>query len=299
MEGILIRVAILDADIAVYQVSISCEREDNVKVVEETMDLYIREWLAVTSATKYLGYITESKENFRVKRAFTWKYKGQRKRDKPKWYLAMRQYVQEEWGFQNVRGIEADDALTIAAEILKSQGHDPIIVTEDKDLLQYPCLHYNPNKDKEVFRITEEQGHFNLWHQVITGDRTDNIPGVSHAITESRTGSYNKQVSEIDKPHQEKAHMYKKYPLQELYGGSTAEKYLKGFPPSEYAMRVWELYVDKYEDPEDEGSLGYGDLRFCETFDLIYMLTKAPEGVTVEVELKDPPSPKGVKFMDF
>jgi len=263
------------------------------------MDLYLKEWLAITNSDKYVGYITESKENFRIARAFTWKYKGQRKQDKPKWYLAMRQYVQDSWGIQNVRGIEADDALTIAAEFFKSQGQECVIVTEDKDLLQYPCLHYNPNKNNKVFEITPEQGHYNLWHQVITGDRTDNIPGISHAITESRTGSHNKQVTELPIPYPEKIHMYKRYPRQEQFGKTTAEQYLKQFPPDEYPMRVWELYVDKYEDLVDRGSQGYGDLRFHETFDLIYMLVKRPLGVEVLIEPKEPPGHSDIQFLDF
>lgn len=289
----------MDADIAVYHVSISCERESRLEVVKETMDLYIKNWLSCAGADEYVGYITESKANFRIQRASTWPYKGQRKKAKPKWYLAMREYVQEQWGFQNVIGIEADDALTIAAEKLKAEGKEPVIVTEDKDLLQYPALHYNPNKSHNVFRISEAEGHYNLWHQVITGDRTDNIPGVSHAITETRTGTYNRSISESDLLPEDKIKLFKKYPRQEQYGKSSAAKYLEQFPPEEYPLRVWELYVDKYEDLEDEGSYGYGDLRFHETFDLIYMLVKEPEGVEVLVEPKKPPVPEGIKFLDF
>lgn len=291
--------AVLDVDIAVYQVAISCEREKDLKVVKETMDLYLRDWLAITSSAKYVGYITDSKTNFRLKRATTWPYKGQRKADKPKWHSAMRQYVQEKWGVQNVVGIEADDALTISSEILKSLGYIPIIVTEDKDLLQYPCLHYNPNKSQHVFEVTPEEAHYNLWQQVITGDRVDNIPGVSHAITESTLGSYNRNISSLDLPHEEKMKLFRKYPLQEQFGPATASKYLNQFEPEEYALKVWELYVDKYEDPEDEGSEGYGDLRFYETFDLIYMLLVAPEGVEVLVEPRDSPAPEGIQFLEF
>lgn len=259
----------------------------------------MRNWLTVTNCDMYVGYITNSPANFRIERAFTWPYKGQRKKEKPKWLQAMRDYVVDEWNIKLVTGIEADDALTIAAEFFKSQGTECVIATEDKDLLQYPCLHYNPNKSTEVFEITSEQGHYNLWHQVITGDRTDNIPGVSHAITESSMGSYNLEVSGLDIHYKEKMGMYKKYPAQEQYGKATAEKYLKQFPPEEYPMRVWELYVDKYEDLEDEGSEGYGDMRFYETFDLIYMLTKRPLGVEVLIEPRESPSPKGINFLEF
>ncbi len=299
MGGIISRIAILDVDIAVYKVSLSCDRETNLDRVKETMDLFLKSWLTITNSDKYVGYITDSKTNFRIARAFTWPYKGQRSKEKPKWLKAMREYVVEEWGCQNVQGMEADDALTIAAEFFKSQGTECVIVTEDKDLLQYPCLHYNPNKSNEVFTITPEQGHYNLWHQVITGDRTDNIPGVSHAITESAMGLYNQGISKSDLHYKEKMKLFKKYPAQEQYGKATAEKYLKQFEPHEYPQKVWELYIDKYEDLEDEGSTGYGDLRFCETFDLIYMLVNRPLGVEVLIEPREPPSVKGITFLDF
>jgi hypothetical protein len=50
---------------------------------------------------------------------------------------------------------------------------------------------------------------------------------------------------------------------------------------------VWELYVDKYEDPEDPE--GYGDLRFLETFDLIFMLRVAPDDLEINFDLQRPP----------
>ncbi len=248
----------------------------------------------------YLGFITDSKSNFRLTRAVTWTYKGQRKTEKPKWYLALRDYVVRTWSCQNVVGIEADDALTIAAERLKALGFEVVIVTEDKDLLQYPCLHYNPNKSDVVFEITPDQAHYNLWSQVITGDRVDNIPGISHAITESSTGSFNRNISSLETlSPQEKLKLYKKYPRAEQYGPAAAQEYLHSYFPDDYPMAVLELYIDKYEDLEDEGSYGYGELRFYETFDLIYMLTEAPDGVEVDCEPKSPPGPRGVVFMEF
>lgn len=289
-------IAVLDVDIACYQVAISCKNETEEDVVKQTMDLYMLNWLEQVGTTQYVGYITESSKNFRLQVATTWPYKGQRKKDKPIWHKFLRQYVQDVWKCQNVIGIEADDALVIASKKLKELGYEPVIATEDKDLLQYPCLHYNPNRSKRVFRVSKEQGNYNLWHQVITGDRTDNIPGVSHAITESMTGRYNKQISDSDLPLEEKVKLFKKYPLQEQYGKAGAKKYLDLFEPEDYPRAVLELYIDKYEDLEDEGSKGYGELRFYETFSLIYMLEEEPDGVVVDLTVREPPVPDGIEF---
>lgn len=71
-------------------------------------------------------------------------------------------------------GYEADDALAI------EQTRDPegtVVCTQDKDLDQVPGWKYNFVKE-ELYYVTPHEAEYNLWHQVLTGDRVDNIPGV-------------------------------------------------------------------------------------------------------------------------
>lgn len=276
-------------DIPVYHCAISCENEIDFSEVASTVDYFLREWIRLAGATQYIGFITDSPTNFRIERAFTWPYKGNRKgKTQPKWYPAIREYVMDKWKVQMMVGVEADDALTIAADILKALGHTPVIVTEDKDLLQWPGLHYNKNKSDEVFEITEEQGFKNLWSQVITGDRTDHIPGVSQACHDTVTGNYNKSIkADASLTSDERRKLYKRYSHMELYGPAGALKYLECYPLEEWPVRTWELYVDKYED--GEGDEGFGDLRFLETFDLIFMLRVAPPDLEINFDLHVPP----------
>ena len=276
------RIAILDLDILVYHSAISCEKDLDWDNVTRTVDLLIGNWITATCSTHYVGFLTDSPSNYRNVLATTWPYKGHRKAgERPKYYEAIRTYMVEHWGAQIMVGIEADDALAVAHTYFESLGIESVIVTEDKDLLQVPGLHYNINKNKEVFRITEELGFRNLWLQVITGDRTDNIPGVSQACQESTTGTYNKSLAHLDS--KERVKLYKKYPLQELYGPATAYKYLKDVPLEQWPSKVLELYIDKYEWGDSDR--GYGELRFQETFDLIYMLRTEEEAM---VYLKEP-----------
>lgn len=110
--------------------------------------------------------------NFRDDVATLAVYKGNRKKDrKPKWYRDVREYLIKYQGAKVVNGIEADDALADA------QANDTVICSIDKDLLQVPGKHYNWVKEKKVL-VTPEQGHRLLWQQVLTGDSTDNIPGI-------------------------------------------------------------------------------------------------------------------------
>jgi 5'-3' exonuclease len=50
-------------------------------------------------------------------------------------------------------------------------------VSIDKDLLQVPGMHYNWVRDEKIL-VTPEVGLRKLYQQVLTGDGTDNIPGI-------------------------------------------------------------------------------------------------------------------------
>jgi hypothetical protein len=121
----------------------------------------------------FLSFISGS-TNFRNSVAKTKPYKGNRLTTaKPYYYDYLRECILKDWNGELVDGIEADDRLAIEA----SQNDDCILVGIDKDLLQIPGLHYNYDK-KHVTVITEQDGWRNFFTQVLTGDTSDNIPGL-------------------------------------------------------------------------------------------------------------------------
>ena len=132
------KIVLIDGDILVYTTIFACADESEWWKVKYTAKKVVEELCTNSGATHYLSFLTKSSENFRVKTATTWEYKGSRKsnEEKPKWYDEVREYYQDDLGFQMMRGVEADDALTIAAEALK--GTSVVCATVDKDLLQYP-----------------------------------------------------------------------------------------------------------------------------------------------------------------
>lgn len=93
---------------------------------------------------------------------------------KPKYYRDIRNYLVTVWGARVVDGMEADDAIGIAAREL---GSDAIIVAVDKDLDQIPGNHYNWVTG-ESYTVTPESGLRFFYEQVLSGDPTDNIPGI-------------------------------------------------------------------------------------------------------------------------
>ena len=135
-------------------------------------------------------------------------YKANRKdMVKPHWYKEIRQYLVDKWEAEVCVGIEADDAMGIA----QCSNDKSVICSIDKDLLMIPGNHYNFVTEEHTY-TSEKDGWFNFHRQVITGDRTDNVPGL---------GGYGpiKAAAVLDCP-------------QEDWPRVTAELYQKVYPDS-------------------------------------------------------------------
>ena len=74
-------------------------------------------------------------------------------------------------------GMEADDLVAIWAYEARESDDQYVICGIDKDLLQIPGNHYNYTKDTWQF-VDDDQAHKSLMLQCLTGDNTDNIPGL-------------------------------------------------------------------------------------------------------------------------
>jgi hypothetical protein len=99
---------------------------------------------------------------------------------------------------------------------------------------------------------------------MILGDMgTDNIPGLSHA---------NRWELVLKDPK-----AYRGIPCHQ-YGEVTADAILDSTDPKDYAQVIFGLYLDEYGTEEDDL---FGEERFYETFELIYMLRKAPKGLSI------------------
>lgn len=144
--------------------------------------------------------------NFRFDIATVKPYKGNRKDEKPFYLPSVRKYMEVKHGAAMVEGMEADDALAIVAH--RFNYKDVIIASRDKDLRQVPCMQYtwecgkqpewgpelvtligdidvrfskkilkNGEPSKAIDKISGT-GLKWFYTQCITGDTTDNIPGL-------------------------------------------------------------------------------------------------------------------------
>ena len=159
------------------------------------------------------------KDNYRYKIATVKPYKGNRDdAHKPAHYEALRNYLikyHKCWVSDNE---EADDTIGIAATECASRGVPCVVVSTDKDLDMIPGAHFNWVKGLE-YSITPEEAMMNFYLQLLSGDATDNVPGVPGI------------------------------------GIAKAQKLLSalaGGPEEELYTHVWATYKDHFPDLTDE-----------------------------------------------
>jgi hypothetical protein len=115
------------------------------------------------------------RENFRYEVAKTQPYKGNRDSvAKPTHWRACRTHLINQFGARETRGIEADDQLGIESTKLRDGS---FICTIDKDLDQLAGWHYNWVEDR-VYWVSRREADTAFYCQLLSGDSTDNIPGI-------------------------------------------------------------------------------------------------------------------------
>lgn len=117
--------------------------------------------------------------NFRDGVATLKPYKGNRDPEhKPIHGPAIKEYMAERYNAIFSEDEEADDLVGRSHyQMYKEDPFSSVIVSTDKDLDMIPGLHYNFVKD-ESYMISDEEAERVFMRQLLTGDSTDNIPGV-------------------------------------------------------------------------------------------------------------------------
>ena len=145
----------------------------NVRLmVEQVMeDLLVDE----DELTVYLSGPT----NFRTGIATIKEYKGNRDPDhKPVHGKAIKEYMDRHYNVVWSDNEEADDVIAYSHYAMWLEDPEStVIASVDKDLMMVPGLHYNFVTEKAVY-VTPEEGIRKFYLQMLTGDATDNIPGI-------------------------------------------------------------------------------------------------------------------------
>ena len=172
----------IDADYLAYSVGFAVQNEDKtVEPLDHVLSTVKRAISALVEAVPNEGhqlYLTGS-NNFRLE-LFP-EYKANRVTEKPLMYHVIRDYMVERWGAVVVEGMEADDAVAIA---ITEQPED-CLVSMDKDLMTVPGIHLHPKRLQEgFFTVSAEEAIVAFYRQLLTGDTSDNIPGIGDVSRE-------------------------------------------------------------------------------------------------------------------
>jgi 5'-3' exonuclease len=197
--------ALIDFDLVIYRVGYTTE-EESEEIAFYRANEMIEGMLAEIGAGSYQGFISDSENNFR-KEIFP-DYKANRTQPKPKHYQVLKDYLFKEWNAILAVGQEADDSLGIEQcthnfvnRPQYEEGIETAILSIDKDLLQIPGTHYNFVK-KEKQEVSEEEGMYWFYKQLLMGDPTDNIkgcPGIGAKKAEKALQDCNTDLEYIDK----------------------------------------------------------------------------------------------------
>ena len=178
------RVAVIDADIILYKACRVAEEEVNwgddqwvlwsdlnkVKtIIDDQVGLIVEEMKAARSILCF-----SDTKNYR--KEINPEYKANRRGGrKPLCFTEALQYCKDTYHFRQFTSLEADDVIGIIATT-DNLLNEYVIVSEDKDLLTVPGLHWNL-KTKEIFSLSEKEADFNFFSQTLTGDTVDNYKG--------------------------------------------------------------------------------------------------------------------------
>ena len=166
--------AIIDADSIYFRAAYVTKKTNEIrKIVRETMlDIEAQTW-----AEKMLVAV-KGRGNFR--KDLYPEYKKNRKDLEPDMKKALtyaHEFMVGEYDAKPADGMEADDLVSIWAYETREQEIPYCVVGIDKDLKQIPGNHYNFKRKEHVF-MDDDASNLSLMQQCITGDSTDNIPGV-------------------------------------------------------------------------------------------------------------------------
>lgn len=168
---------LIDADILVYRIGFSTQdvSENFVKARLNTSFNLILDSLLLSDYTSYITSTDKSNYRYQIEPL----YKANRTQERPKHYDFIREQLLTNplYKCQQVFNMEADDAIGIHSNCFSS-FKESCIISIDKDLDQIPGWHYNFVK-KQKYYISRLNATRFFYKQILTGDKVDNIAGIT------------------------------------------------------------------------------------------------------------------------
>ncbi len=193
----------IDGDVLRYSCGFAAEGEPLAHMMF-TVKRVIERIVEGSKAETYTVLLSR-RGNFREDVATLQPYKGNRKTRKPDNFDDITEYLVDYHQGWFVDGEEADDQLGIRCV---QEGHT--IATIDKDLDNVPGWHYNWQKESLYF-VTPLSAMHHFYIQMLTGDGTDNIPGLYKLTGKRATKQLKQPVFDCSTAEQAYAHVFTTY----------------------------------------------------------------------------------------
>lgn len=160
---------LVDSDYLIWR---ACSPKRDFIQCIEAVDWYLYQLFRETGIYSYRLFLSTRSFRHQVDPG----YKAARTQAKPRYFKEVRQWLLDEWGAEQVDGLEADDLCGIY------QDDDTVIVSEDKDTLQIPGNHYRISRTKQNYflYVTEEESWRSFYVQMLTGDLSDSVEGLKN-----------------------------------------------------------------------------------------------------------------------
>ena len=192
--------------------------EDIIFKFDESFQRIVNDLSDIYDVSKVMIF-NDSRGNFR--KLITPKYKANRKDQvRPPLLGDIHNYVKKTYNGISGCGVETDDVVAkYWKEYSDKFGRDSVmIVSIDKDYLQFPALVYRYNR-KEVVDLSQFDALKNFYYQMIVGDTADNVnyfkgKGLKFA---------DKWFADCDTPYSFRRKMYELF--KEQYKGKARQRY--------------------------------------------------------------------------
>jgi DNA polymerase-1 len=171
------RTALIDGDIIVYQCAASVEstQGDAMELFEKVTGM-LEEWTRRAFCTKAIVCLSCNRED-NYRREYWPVYKEHRSKKEPPAFLGQaREMITDEAKTMERPRLEADDLMGLLAT--NGKVNNPVIVSIDKDLESVPGWVFNPGKMDFPIRIPVSEADTLFHVQWMTGDSSDNYPGL-------------------------------------------------------------------------------------------------------------------------
>ena len=166
-------IVLVDADTIYYKAAFRLKKNEIRKSIDSTMLDIEAQCFAESMRVAVKGHGNFRKDLYP-------NYKAQRPALEDDMRAALNyghQYMIDKYDAVKADGMEADDLVCIWAYEAREMEIPYIIAGIDKDLKQIPGNHYNFNKQVHEF-VDDDTANLNLMLQCLTGDTSDNIPGI-------------------------------------------------------------------------------------------------------------------------